>query len=106
MNVHIVLIPIRVTRVPICCSRLVPVKYTGREYVYTPSSVCVILAVNTITSYKLELSTCKLYSNGTSTASMEVEAKYVYVHLVRKRKKKMREASIKIKRDIKMKQFH
>ena len=44
MNVRTIVIPMIVTRtVPICCSRVVPVKYTGRIYVYMPSSVCVIL---------------------------------------------------------------
>ena len=61
MNVRTIVILIIVTKaVPICCSRVVPVKYTGREYMYMPSSVCVILAAKMITSYKLELSTCKL----------------------------------------------
>ena len=44
MNVRTIVIQIIVTKaVPICCSRVVPVKCTGREYVYMPTSVCVIL---------------------------------------------------------------
>ena len=54
MNVRTTVIQIIVTKaVPICCTRVVPVKYTGREYVYMPFSVCVILAAHGFTVSKM-----------------------------------------------------
>ena len=60
-NVHTIVIPIIVTKaVPICCSRVVPLEYTGSEYVYMPFSICGILAAKTITSFKPEFSARKI----------------------------------------------